>query len=213
MENVDRTALSEYGQSPFITALIQSMNEWIDPRADFDLFYDRVWNVMTAEGFGLDIWGKIVGIGRELEVEVPGVFFGFEGNGLPFDQGTFSPSETSTATYRLSDTAYRKLVLAKAMANIIRTTAPALNALLQNFFSGRGKCWCNDLGGMAMKYTFAFTLLPYERALIRSGGLLPRPAAVEIIVQEATRSCFGFDGNGLPFDQGTFISTREIYAI
>lgn len=59
-----------------MVALIESMNEWIDPAADFQSFYDYVWNVDTAQGFGLDDWGKIVGVSRYLQVPETD-YFGF----------------------------------------------------------------------------------------------------------------------------------------
>lgn len=68
MINVEETIISQYGNSATITQLIQNMNTYIDPRADFDKFYDYVWNVDTAEGFGLDIWGRIVDIERTINV-------------------------------------------------------------------------------------------------------------------------------------------------
>ncbi|WP_152882578.1 DUF2612 domain-containing protein, partial [Burkholderia multivorans] len=54
MLNVEQTILSQYGNSATITQLIQNFNQYIDPRADIDAFYNAVWNIDTAQGFGLD---------------------------------------------------------------------------------------------------------------------------------------------------------------
>ena len=66
MIDVERTIISQYANSATIVQLVQNMNTYLDPRADFDNFFDYVWNVESAQGFGLDIWGRIVGISREL---------------------------------------------------------------------------------------------------------------------------------------------------
>jgi len=77
MINVEQTIISQYGNSATITQLVRNMNEYLDPRADFDAFYNFVWNVETAQGFGLDIWGRIVNIKRELLVPDTPNYFGF----------------------------------------------------------------------------------------------------------------------------------------
>ena len=66
MINVEQTIISQYANSATISQLVRNMNTYLDPRADFDTFFDFVWNVDTAQGFGLDIWGRIVNIRREL---------------------------------------------------------------------------------------------------------------------------------------------------
>lgn len=71
MQNVEKTIISQYANSPIICALIERMNEWIDPRADIEQFYNMVFNVATAQGYGLDVWGRIVGIGRHFDILKP----------------------------------------------------------------------------------------------------------------------------------------------
>jgi hypothetical protein len=73
----DRTVISQYANSPTLRQLIYKMDEYINPDADFDAFYDYVWNVETAQGFGLDIWGRIVGVGRMLTIPGNETFLGY----------------------------------------------------------------------------------------------------------------------------------------
>ena len=180
MIEVDRTIISQYGNSPTLTQLIHNMNDYLDPRTDFDNFYDFVWNIETAQGFGLDILGRIVNIGRELTVTNTYDNFGFvEADLEPFGQAPFyNRLNDTTSTYRLSDTAYRKLILVKALSNISASTAPSVNQLLSNLFSDRGKCYVEDLGGMQIRYVFDFLLTPEEFAIITQSGALPTPAGV-----------------------------------
>lgn len=196
-------------------ALIEGMNAHIDPRADLAKFYDYVWNVETAQGFGLDIWGRIVGIGRELTISAPN-YFGFNEalpDSYPFAEQPFFAEQPATSTYLMADDGYRKLILVKALVNISATTAAAINQLLQNLFSDRGRCYVNDLGGMAMRYTFEFLLSDVEYAIVTQSGALPRPAGVQSTMIAVELPTFGFAADSAPFGQAPFMSEGAIHAI
>lgn len=219
MLNVEATIISQYGNSPTILQLVQNMNAYLDPRADFDAFYDFVWNVETAQGFGLDIWGRIVNISRELQIPPDPNFFGFSDalpGSYPFGEQPFWDGVAgATNTYRLADDAYRQLILVKALANISATNAPSLNQLLQNMFADRGRCYVNDMGDMQFRYTFEFDLTPQEYAIVTQSGALPRPAGVNAILFQSALPLFGFSEAGLsaaPFGQGVFIPQGAINA-
>lgn len=193
MINVEKTIISQYGNSPTISQLILFMNDYIDPRADLDTFFDYVWNVDTAQGFGLDIWGRIVNVERLLNVPAdtpnPGAY-------------TFTPGN-----YQLNDTQYRRVILAKALANITNGSAASLNQLLSNLFVGRGRCYVNDMGAMTMRLTFEFYLEPYEYVMMLNSGVTPRNAGVLLtLLQVLPSGTFGFSQNLIlqPFNQGTF---------
>lgn len=218
MNNVIDTVLSQYANSPTILGLINSFNDAIDPSADLDAFYNNVWNIHTAVGFGLDSWGKIVGVSRYIKVTT-GSYLGFKTGASPetsqpFGQASFYTGAAATSTYALSDDAYRTLILTKALANIVMTTSPAINQVLQALFAGRGRCYVSDQGNMQMRYTFEFYLQPYEQAIMQNGGVLPRPAGVSATIATIpTASTFGFQEAGAsssPFNQGTFLSTGAI---
>ena len=218
MIEIDRTIISQYANSPTLVQLIHNLDAYIDPRTNIDDFYSFVWNVDTAQGFGLDIWGRIVGIGRDLylpEVE----WFGFDEaspSSFPFDERPFYDGGGSTNVFALSDDAYRKLILTKALANIVSTNAPSMNQLLQNMFSDRGRCYVNDMGGMSMRYTFEFDLTPVEYAIVTQSGALPRPAGVLVYGYSGSPPVFGFAEAGesaFPFDEGVFMPASAYYAI
>ncbi|MEX3614587.1 MAG: DUF2612 domain-containing protein [Burkholderia gladioli] len=167
MIDVEQTIVSQYSTSPTLTRLVRDMNEYIDPQADLDNFLKFVWDVQTAKGFGLDYWGKIVNVSRDLTIPGAVTFFGFseavaksDDAPQPFGQASFYTGKLDTQTYRLDDDAYRTLILAKALTNISACTAPSLNRLLQNLFARRGRCYVSDLGNMRMRFTFEFYLKP-----------------------------------------------------
>jgi hypothetical protein len=183
--DVDRTVVSQYSGSPTLVQLVHSFNDWIDPAADIDAFYDMIWNLDTAQGVGLDIWGRIVGVGRVLNVQT-GKFLGFEEatsvSGDPFNQSPLYSGQPTTTNEALTDTAFRLLILAKAAANICDGSIPAINAILLTLFPARGNCYVTDGNDMTMTYTFHFPLTLSEVAIVQGSGVLPRPAGVSATV-------------------------------
>lgn len=71
-----QTILSQYANSDRITGLIEGFFNALDQTANFDAFYDNIWHLPSARGIGLNIWGRIVGANRILQV-VNVRFFGF----------------------------------------------------------------------------------------------------------------------------------------
>ena len=189
MIDVEQTIISQYGNSATITQMIRNFNDYIDPRADIDNFYNTVWNVETAEGFGLDIWGRVVNI--------------------PTGRYVY----TSPVTV-LNDTQFRALILAKALSNISITSSAKFNQLLVNYFAGRGRCYVSDQGQMQMRYTFEFALEPFEVQILAQPGIFLRPAGVQVAIVQYTLPLFGFSQAGTvsaaPFGQAPFLETEQI---
>jgi len=214
MIDVEQTIISQYANSPTLVQLIQNMNECIDPRADLQAFFDHVWNIDTAEGFGLDIWGRIIGVGRLLKIPGNDPIVGFDNADVPSDwvpmsQGRFAVENEATTTYKLSDSAYRVLILTKALANITSTTAFGMNRLLRNMFPNRGRAFVRDGRDMTMAFVFNFSLTNIEYAILTQSGVLPHPAGVGFSVIVNGDGRFGFHGQGpgaRPFNQGYFNS-------
>ena len=211
MRDVKQTVVSQYANSPTIRQLIDSMNGYIDPATDFKNFYDYVWNVDTAVGFGLDILGRVVGIDRNLTIpDVNKLAFGFK-EGIsyqPFGQAPFYDGGPNTTTYALADADYRKLILVKALSNISICSASSINQQLRNLFPGRGRCYVNDFRNMTLRFTFEFELQPFELAIILQSGAVTRPAGVQsAILEVVAASTFGFmEAGGQPFGSGVFFN-------
>lgn len=154
------TVISQYANSPILMQLILNINGYLDPTANLDLFFDNIWNVDTAVGEGLSIWGRIVGVNRILQVEV-GEWFGFA-EALPgsetFGQGSFYSGAQLTENFSLSDETYRLLILAKAAANITNGSIPAINQILLSLFPHRGNCYVTEGGTPGTWFGFAESL-------------------------------------------------------
>jgi len=211
--NVRQTVISQYANSATILRLVDNMAEYLREGVNLAKFYQFVWNVDTAVGFGLDIWGRIVGVSRLLQIPGADPIVGFDNVSFPKDwypmsEGRWALENEITTAYELPDDAYRVLILTKALANIVTTTAPALNKLLKNMFPGRGRAFVRDLGNMAMQFVFNFQLTTVEFAILTQSGVLPHPAGVFYSVVVIPGGLFGFQGytGARPFNFGVFNS-------
>lgn len=187
---------SQYAASVRITALLQSAKDHILPDADIALFYDNMFNVLTAQGVGLDVWGNIVGMTR------------------------YIPShEDPTITLTLDDDNYRKLIMHKAAANIMDSTLYSMNTLLKQLYPNY-TCYVQlasnfqtdgdrtyDANPMSINYVFINHRLDnLERSIFDAVGDLNRGAGVEWNLYEYMQEdIFGYRDSLLqPFDQGVF---------
>lgn len=202
-ELAEKTIQSQYGASPHIIGIVKAAAKQLDPTGDIKTFYDKVFNPLTAEGVGLDVWGRIVGASRYLTVDNED-FFGFYGSMLnPFNQSPFFVSG-DTNRFRLTDSAYRDLIFLKAAANIGNATLPSIKEILSALFSD--PVLVMNIGEMKIRIVFTFYLSSYQRALLREYGVLNIGAGVDMeYYQIDPAQTFGFNGSDLqPFSQGIF---------
>lgn len=201
-----KIVVRQFSNSPTLLALLADFDQWCDLSQFTDDFLSNVWDISTAQGFGLDIWGRIIGQSRNLQVaQSPGNNFGFSTNGesssdqawQPWSQAPFYTS-SGTVSFPLQDQYYLKLLLVKAAANIARCDCPSINALMRSMFGDRGRCYVGyDIANpMNIGYHFEFLPTAVELSIIES-GLFPQPAGttVNYIYETAVPyTPFGFAG-------------------
>lgn len=206
MKNIEKTIISQYAHSPVILDLIHHFNACICPQDKLQEFYHAVWNINTAQDYGLDVWGRIVGVDRDFKVTPKDHYLGFSDGFLAFNDGIWSVGDGATAVYTLNDDAYRKLIMIKAMKNIIYATAYNINRLLIAMFGDRGRVYFLKIGTMKARYVFQFNLTPTERTIIFQSDILPRPSGVLVdFFEPKAGQYFGFkEANLTPFNNGVF---------
>ena len=176
------TVYSQYCNSPIILQWLDFFSQWIDANQPIDNWYDMLWNVDTAQGYGLDVWGRIVGVNRVIPV-VGTQFLWFANAGETTYGNTFGNSiwysgqQIGATNYALSDDAFRLLILAKAAANIWDGSIPGLNKILRLLFPGQ-IAYCTDGQNMTMQYVFDWVLSPVQLSIVKNTGVLPRPCGV-----------------------------------
>lgn len=177
------TIIAQYANSPILTDMIESYNSAMDLTVPMESFYDMIWNVATAQGYGLDVWGRIVGVQRSIRIPGNVSLFGFNEAGSSwtgFGQGTFYTGQSLNQNYVLVDADFRRLILAKAAGNISDGSITSVNKILLNLFPNRGDAYVVDNLDMSLAYKFAFPLTPVELAIVSQLDVLPNPAGVVI---------------------------------
>ena len=210
-------SMRQYSASSRIKQLISYHTEYFSA-SWVDEFYNVVWNVDTAKGFGLDIWGRIVGLQDGRNAEINNVkYLGFRTESvsqgwMTFGAGVFYDGGSFGGGFTLTDEAFRIAILAKAFANISDMTVPSLNKMLQSVFSDRGRCYVRDMWGMEIQYVFEFQLTRWERWLFQSDRV-PSPGGVLVSIVILPDDLFGFNEAGAgsqTFNHGTLLSSGDI---
>ena len=216
--NWQQAILMQYRNSPRIVQLASNFAQALNTPRDLQNWFTNVWNVATARGFGLDIWGRIVGVKRLLELPNPAQVFGFGDGANPadkvgFNQAPFAPPNTPEGnSVLLPDNTFRMLILAKAMSNIAGTTLPALNTILKFLFQDQGEAYALTDNNQNLTFVFNFQPTVQQSAILFQTGVLPSPCGVNVSTQvNARTNLFGFAPvasssiNGFePFEFGTF---------
>ncbi|EPN9328448.1 DUF2612 domain-containing protein [Cronobacter sakazakii] len=207
----EETILTQYSASTKLLSIIDTFNQAISLDDFTDEFITKVWDLTTNETFGLDIWGKIVGIGRYITAPIDSGSFGFSeaDNGasdypLPFNDSPFYAGVQETTSVRLADDAYRTLILCKAFSNISIATIPDINKFLKMLFSGRGRAYCVNYRDMTIGITFEFALAPHEESILTNYDVVPIPSGVQLNISQVVPPYFGFADDAYPFNDGTF---------
>lgn len=174
----------QYAHSPKLVGLINGLAEGLSPQNSLKAFYDNVFNINSASGSGLDVWGDIFNIKRSLTLTLDNV-------------------ETQ---YTMTDDEYRMILKLAASKNISDATCGNIYTVLSTVFSQFGNIYVSDLGEMHLRYSFEFLLSDTMYAILRQTKVVPRPAGVGIEIYEIpSRKIIGFNGQELEtLNNGTF---------
>ena len=183
-----QTILTQYANSPRILSLISSFSDAINADGLSDLFLSSILDIDTCGTYGLDVWGRIVGVKRALYVPggASGQLFGWGEPGpaqwYGWRQAPWNTLNTLTPNYSLQDSDYRRLILVKAFSNISDRSIPSMNAALMEMFAGQGQVYVSDLGGMTAAYVFSFIPSTLDLAILQQSGAFASPSGVQMSV-------------------------------
>lgn len=203
--------LTQYSASQKLLSIIDTFNQAVSLDDFTDEFIEKVWDLTTCQTYGLDVWGKIVGVSRYVNAPIESASFGFgEANDLspgyptPFNESPFFGGAQETTNVRLEDDAYRTLIMCKAFTNISIATIPEINRFLKMLFYQRGRAYCVNYRDMTMGITFEFELAPYEESILTNYEVTPVPSGVLVNIRQIVSPYFGFSSDAYPFNDGTF---------
>lgn len=211
---IDATVQSQYAASPHIRKLVDSFWEAINPDADIESIYQNMVDPDTAVGFGLDVWGRIVAIGREYaSKDTTNPYWGYEPpegvvNTRMRNFGNAPFYKEVTGKVKLSDDAYRTYIFLKAMINIGDGSLASLNRMVHTLFPSV-KIVLLHVDTMVLRIVIQSELAQSDLdALLNLPWL---PAGVGLEVYQVITPTWGLEGSGLEtLDNGTFTTTDII---
>lgn len=183
--NIDlkQCLLWQYQNSPALKSLILSKEQWYQThQAQFwQDWYDNVFNLDTANDFGLSVWGQILNFSRNVKAK-------------------------DGSLHYLTTEQYRLILKGQLVKFGMGATAPEINRWLSVVFSGKTSAFCLDSYDMtAIPFILLSVPTPEISWLLGNIDFFPRPAGVGYQIRIVPNDTFGFYGSGLrPFDQGVF---------
>lgn len=193
MQDYVATVFKQFANSPKLLAIIESFNDAVDPSSVIDDWYDAVWNINTAEGWGLQVWGRIVGVSNVIDLPPggSGPALGFEEVGdatnyTPFNNAPFYGGPPPSQATTVSDYVFRNMIFAKAYANITDRSIPTMNQGLALLFPGLTNGHVTDDGNMQATYAFFSVLPDFQVAILKQSGVVPGPTGVQMRIHDTT---------------------------
>lgn len=196
--------LWQYNEAARLEKVVRSEQEWYAENQSkfWEDWVRDVFDLSTANDFGLAIWGRILAVPLVAQAPASGnrPVFGFGPHNRNFNHGTLGRDTSGVAGLT---TEQKRLVLFLRYARLTsRGTVPEINAILKRVFGEYGPAHVLDGRDMTLTYVFGFVPPSSVRFVLENFDLLPRPAGVasEILVQPA--EVFGFAPYYLNFNNG-----------
>lgn len=142
-------------------------------------FYNNIYNLETAAGIGLDIWGEKLNFPRTIK---------------------FIDADTGVETSKtLDDNEYRLILKVLSLKFYTKMTVPGINKTLKELFSFYDvQAYTVDNQDMTyVNYVFLWEMPEHLKQAFNNYDLLPHPLAVGTRYREAFYQIFGFKGQEL----------------
>lgn len=198
-----RALLWQYNDAERLQSVLAQKSDWYsESQTEFWLdWLVNVFDLTTADDFGLSVWGVILGIPLSfgLPTSGPRPVFGFGEFNQNFENGNFGRDAAGVAGLTVDQ---KRLVLRLRYYQLVSDgTVPHTNYVLQQVF---GTGYVLDGGNMTMTYVFPTALPSSVLAVLQEFDLLPRPAGVGINTLVDPGKVFGFDPFYQNFENGGF---------
>lgn len=180
-----------------VEAVVQPMLDALNASEGLPVDFD----LDLAIGAQLDVVGLWVGISRNVNAPLSGVYFSLDVVGLGFDQGAWKgPFDPETGIISLDDDTYRTLIRAKIGANRWDGTLGQSKEILDLIFSGDTHVFIEDRQDMSIVLGISGEIPSAVFLALLTGGYIPiKPEGVRMSVYVVTSvsgaPIFGFDMN------------------
>lgn len=190
-----RALLWQYTDAARLEALIRKKQDWYDVNhsAFWTNWVRDVFDLRTANDFGLDVWAVILNIpvvisAGEDPADKP--IWGFGQYRENFNNGNFA----NLSGARLTEEQKRLLLRLRYFQLVTTGVVPEINAFFAYLFAPLGRAYVVDGLAMNARYVFNFPLSSGFQQVLDAFDLLPRPAGVKVdyvIIGEADGWGFG----------------------
>ncbi len=207
--NVLEALLWQYNDAEKLQSLLQSKQDWYNEnQRDFWAnWYHDVFDLRTANDFGLSVWSIILNI--PLFVEVPFIeqtndAWGFGSFRKNFNNGNFGAAGSSVNV--LTKEQKRLILRLRYFQLCSRGAIPEINEFLFSVRDILGECYVLD--GLNMTITYVFAIAPSANILyvLENFDILPRPAGVKLNLVVSVRDAWGFGEYRKNFNHGNFVN-------
>lgn len=202
-----KALLWQHDNAEGLKTLLQKKQQWYDiNQTEFwESWFTNVFDLDTANDFGLAVWARILNVPLQVRVEANVVrpAFGFGVNHKNFNNGSFARGQSGDIALTTSQ---QRLVLKLRYFQLIsRGAVPETNEWLASLFGDQGSVFVIDSNDMTFA-TYFFRFQPDSQLafILEKYDLLPRPAGVGVRYQVQVKPSFGFGENHLNFDNGNF---------
>ena len=212
-----RAVIWQYDDATALQSLLAAKQNWYiaNQTAFWQDWYRDVFNLQTANDFGLSVWSILLGIPLFIQPfpdDPDKLIFGFDGDGSDgccqnFDNGTFANPVNGI---ELSTEQKRLVLKLRYFQLVTRTDVIDVNRFMAFAFADLGPFYMLDGLDMSIVYVALFAIDPQLLNVLLTYDILPRSTGVLLRFVDGTRDTFGFDGDGSlgsyqNFDNGTFL--------
>ncbi|RRA01919.1 DUF2612 domain-containing protein [Burkholderia cepacia] len=196
----DYTALitSEHSDKPKFMAVVEMLSAPLVDLMNLLGGMPALFDLDVAVGDQLDVLGQWIGLSREVNTPLTGIYFSFDVGGLGFDQGVWKgPFDPDTGLVSLDDDTYLMTLRAKIAANRWDSTPGAAADILDSLAPADTRVFLEDPCDMSITIGIAGKQPPaLYVALLKNGFLSLKPEAVHVnyaVTSVDGAPIFGFD--------------------
>jgi len=203
--NLLASILWQYNEAEHLQALLNYKQVWYNTNQTefWTNWYNDVFNLQTANEFGLRVWSIILDLPLQNDSEnndKPIFGFSFYDLIVNFTRGNFA----SNGGLGLDIDELRILLQLRYFRLVTNCSIPEANRFFNFVFKKfPGSAYLLD-GNMSITFVYTFPINPTLLNAIRTFDLVPRGAGVKVNYVSGLVDVFGFGENHLNFTRGQF---------
>lgn len=175
--------LWQYEDAEKLKAIVSAKQAWVNAnQRDFwSSWYRDVFNIDTANAFGLSVWARILDAPLKINVspQKKKVPFGFGSFNKNFNIGNFGVDSDQSQGLNIEQ--QRLVIRFRYFQLTTRCAVPEINQFLSEMFGDLGPAYVTDPKDMSViTYNFGFTPDSQLQFVLDEFDLLPRPAGVGV---------------------------------